>query len=271
MAPDPTGSSYSRRSSGLLLRQVIGPAVAFVPATDGLIRRSPVAPPTGTPRGRAGSAGDRPPVPAVARRTASAPPGDRPTAAPDGWTASGAALQGALPGTLTPAQLSALGAAMTGTTHFASRTGGNVPRPTISRSGAGPDSGMTIRRAFDLPAVSSLFERARAWFGGTDEPGQQQPAEPSGQSPSVEPELVTAAMPAPQTAQLVPRPHPLSGMLRARSSMTEINDQAREQPVADALSPREWDQLVDLVVERIEDRVSDELARRGRRFSPGVF
>ena len=53
--------------------------------------------------------------------------------------------------------------------------------------------------------------------------------------------------------------------------MTEINDRATTSPVSEALSPREWDQLVDLVVERIEDRVRDELARRGRRFSPGVF
>ena len=53
--------------------------------------------------------------------------------------------------------------------------------------------------------------------------------------------------------------------------MTEATANRMDEPVADALSPREWDQLVDLVVERIEERVRDELARRGRRFSPGVF
>ncbi len=53
--------------------------------------------------------------------------------------------------------------------------------------------------------------------------------------------------------------------------MTEINDRSAPTPISEALSPREWDQLVDLVVERIEDKVRDELARRGRRFSPGVF
>lgn len=53
--------------------------------------------------------------------------------------------------------------------------------------------------------------------------------------------------------------------------MTEPRTNQYDQPVGDALSPREWDQLVDLVVERIEERVRDELARRGRRFSPGVF
>lgn len=39
----------------------------------------------------------------------------------------------------------------------------------------------------------------------------------------------------------------------------------RSRDVADSLTSREWDQLVDLVVERIEDRIDDELARRGRR------
>ena len=29
--------------------------------------------------------------------------------------------------------------------------------------------------------------------------------------------------------------------------------------------------LVDVIVDRLEDRVLDELARRGRRFTPGVF
>ena len=53
--------------------------------------------------------------------------------------------------------------------------------------------------------------------------------------------------------------------------MSERRTNPYDQPVGDALSPREWDQLVVLVVERIEERVRDELARRGRRFSPGVF
>jgi hypothetical protein len=54
--------------------------------------------------------------------------------------------------------------------------------------------------------------------------------------------------------------------------MSEIAGGPVESPtVADALTPREWDELVDLVVDRLEDRVRDELARRGRRFSPGVF
>ena len=43
------------------------------------------------------------------------------------------------------------------------------------------------------------------------------------------------------------------------------------QRIADALTPREWDELVDVIVDRLEDRIRDELARRGRRFTPGVL
>jgi hypothetical protein len=35
--------------------------------------------------------------------------------------------------------------------------------------------------------------------------------------------------------------------------------------------PRRLDELVDKVVEKIERRVVDELERRGRRYTPGVF
>ena len=45
----------------------------------------------------------------------------------------------------------------------------------------------------------------------------------------------------------------------------------RQSSVADQLSNREWDDLVDIVVQRIEQRVVDELTRRGRRSTPGVF
>ena len=38
--------------------------------------------------------------------------------------------------------------------------------------------------------------------------------------------------------------------------------------IANQLTAREWDELVDQIVERIEDRVVDELSRRGRRHDP---
>jgi hypothetical protein len=49
------------------------------------------------------------------------------------------------------------------------------------------------------------------------------------------------------------------------------DDVVPRQQIAEALTPREWDELVDIIVDRLEDRVLDELARRGRRFTPGVF
>lgn len=45
----------------------------------------------------------------------------------------------------------------------------------------------------------------------------------------------------------------------------------QQQSVADQLSHREWDELVDEVVVRIERRVLAELERRGRRYHPEVF
>ena len=75
----------------------------------------------------------------------------------------------------------------------------------------------------------------------------------------------------PSTGQLR-RFHDFSSALSAGSAMTEVDGRdSPSQAVADALTPREWDELVDLVVDKLEDRVRDELARRGRRFSPGVF
>ena len=225
--------------------------MTFQPATASLIRRSPAAPPVGTPRGRA-----NPPVPAT-----------------------GAA--GALPGMLTPANLAAFGAAATGTTQLSRRyaaaagaTAGARP-PTV-----GPQTthDTTVRRFFDVPSPSELFERARSWFAGTEDSpttdpngtnnGGTQSGHPSSQLPGIQADTPDA--PAHST-ELAERPRSLSALLRQGSSMTEPIANQQDQSVGDSLSPREWDQLVDLVVERIEERVRDELARRGRRFSPGVF
>jgi hypothetical protein len=186
-------------------------------------------------------------------------PGDRLAVPPGGWTATGTAFPGAAPGTLAPVNLAAFGAAMTGTSH--------VARSMATTTGVGPGSasGMPIRRLFeDLPSASSLFERAKSWFTGTTE------ADNAGQ-PSASGPAQPDPQPTTNHAEIVENPRSLSDLLRPRSAMTEPSNSNREQPVANALSPREWDQLVDLVVDRLEDRVRDELARRGRRFSPGVF
>lgn len=67
-----------------------------------------------------------------------------------------------------------------------------------------------------------------------------------------------------------------SGGIQALATSREVavsspTDDVVPQQVAEALTPREWDELVDIIVDRLEDRVLDELARRGRRFTPGVF
>jgi hypothetical protein len=41
--------------------------------------------------------------------------------------------------------------------------------------------------------------------------------------------------------------------------------------VDDRLSSREWDELVDIVVQLMEQRISDELSRRELRSTPRVF
>jgi hypothetical protein len=49
------------------------------------------------------------------------------------------------------------------------------------------------------------------------------------------------------------------------------SDRVGELGVPAGNAARQLDLLVDLVVERIEQRVVDELERRGRRHSPGGF
>jgi hypothetical protein len=110
-----------------------------------------------------------------------------------------------------------------------------------------------------------LFERARAGLaasiGGTTIPSIPLAATHTGRPGPA----------APPTGE-IRRFHGFASAVSPRSAMTEIDGrEPTPQAVADALTPREWDELVDLVVDRLEDRVRDELARRGRRFSPGVF
>ena len=55
-----------------------------------------------------------------------------------------------------------------------------------------------------------------------------------------------------------------------RTPQTPVPD-SQARSVAESLTRQEWDELVDLVVQRIEDRVADELSRRGRRHPGGIF
>jgi len=50
-----------------------------------------------------------------------------------------------------------------------------------------------------------------------------------------------------------------------------VSSGERDLSIADSLTSREWDDLVDIVVRRMERRVADDLARRGRRSTPRVF
>ena len=57
-------------------------------------------------------------------------------------------------------------------------------------------------------------------------------------------------------------------------ALPDLPDQAgpKEDPELSLLDdPRRMSRFVDEVVKRIEKRVVDELERRGRRFTPGVF
>jgi hypothetical protein len=196
-----------------------------------------------------------------------------PPGAAAGWTASGSALHGSLPGTLTPAALAAFGAAATGTTGVTrSFSGGSSHSGSIGgvpTGGTGSEAGTGIRRSLVDLAPASMFERAgllrraRAGLPATQD---------SGRPPMMPPTAATTGAfgrPVPGTirrAQTNDNP-----TLGGGPMSLDAGEAHREQAVVDALTPREWDDLVDLVVDRLEDRVRDELARRGRRFSPGVF
>ena len=45
----------------------------------------------------------------------------------------------------------------------------------------------------------------------------------------------------------------------------------RAVDIADALTSRQWDELTDRVIRRMELTIADELARRGRRVKPRGF
>jgi hypothetical protein len=96
-----------------------------------------------------------------------------------------------------------------------------------------------------IPA--SLFERARAELGGSIE----------SQPPVAPPALAQASL-------------SVTGATGG-TQVTQPERRAEPVPLADQLTWQEWNQLVDIVVDRLEQRVVDELARRGRRFTPGVF
>jgi len=159
---------------------------------------------------------------------------DVPRSADPNWSFSGARGERALTG-------AAIGVRPQGS-RSVTLPGPAIPDPTDGAVNARFSATEVAARRGSLVDLipPSLFDRARAGLadptGGGGVPGIQ---------PAVRPREVAVSSP---TDDVVPR-----------------------QQIAEALSPREWDELVDIIVDRLEDRVLDELARRGRRFTPGVF
>ena len=58
-----------------------------------------------------------------------------------------------------------------------------------------------------------------------------------------------------------------SGVIMAADQTPEGNSRA----ISDMFTDADWDQIVERVVHRVEERVVDEMARRGRRNGGGVL
>ncbi len=257
--PEPAGHqrTASGEPAGLLLRQAIPPTAVVAAATFSTIRRMPPSPPRGTPRlgsHRLTTSGDRrgPDVPASADPSWSFAAAATVTEAGQrGRTGPtiGARTRGSRSVTL---PLAGIGGTATGWP----ATGDTARSDTARSDTAVPDAAdrrldpASARRPSLLDLVPpSLFDRARAGLAA------------AGGVPSVD------------VDQFAVRP---PGIAAAKPEGAYVNGStddlpAQRQRIAEALTPREWDELVDVIVDRLEDRILDELARRGRRFTPGVF
>jgi hypothetical protein len=102
---------------------------------------------------------------------------------------------------------------------------------------------------------SALYAAAAALFGQPEAAGQ---AGPAGR-----PDLMPAPPPVPAAAN---RGTPMSEEVARRISAPSA---VAGEPGGAVPATRQLDELVDLVVERIEQRVVDELERRGRRGTGG--
>jgi hypothetical protein len=158
---------------------------------------------------------------------------DVPRSADPNWSFSGARGERALTGAAIGARTRGSGSLTSPGPAVTDPTGGAV-NPTTSTTE------VTARRGSLVDLIPpSLFDRARAGL-----------ADPTGGGvPGIQP----VAMP------------------REVAVSSPTDDVMPRQQIAEALTPREWDELVDIIVDRLEERVLDELARRGRRFTPGVF
>jgi len=227
-------------SAGLLLRQAIPSTAVIAAASTSMIRRMPPSPPRGTPRlasHRQPAPGDRrePDVPRSADPSWSfAAAGTAGTAADRIRTGPtiGARTRGSRSVTLSPAG-------------FGGSTGWAADPSATAEPRLDPASGRRPSLVDLVPP--SLFDRARAGLAAA--------------GPGAAVDVDRFAVRPPGTAVANPE-----------GAQVDTNDIPPErQRIADALTPREWDELVDVIVDRLEDRIRDELARRGRRFTPGVL
>ncbi len=257
----------SGEPAGLLLRQAIPPTAVVAAATFSTIRRMPPSPPRGTPRlgsHRLTTPGDRrgPDVPASADPSwsfaAAATVGESGQRGRTGPTI-GARTRGSRSITLPLAGLggTATGWPATGDAARPDTAGSDTARSDTARSDAALSDAAdrrldpaSARRPSLLDLVPpSLFDRARAGLAAA------------------------GGVPSTDVDQFAVRP---PGIAAANPEGAYVNGStddlpAQRQRIAEALTPREWDELVDVIVDRLEDRILDELARRGRRFTPGVF
>ena len=127
-------------------------------------------------------------------------------------------------------------------------TPGHGAPPAIPPSATEPDAGGTIRRSLLDTVPVSLFDRARRFLDGAG-PARTDTA----------PDINSGVMTVSGAGQPI------------RRTVGEQDESGTGHGIDESLSPREWDRLVDLIVERIEDRITDELARRGRWFNSGAF
>lgn len=125
--------------------------------------------------------------------------------------------------------------------------GGIGPAGTDSTGMGAISASSLIRR---IPA--GLFERARSQLRGGHQAAEQGHA-----------------------GDVIRRENDLMGGSFAPTGLSgggrESGGAPQQFSVQESLTSREWDELVDEVVRRIETKVTDELARRGRLFTPRAF
>lgn len=215
---------------------------AIRPATAGLFRTMSVAPPRGVP-------GPTPETPAVAggsRPSTAQPaqPAATPGAAPSGGSSSAPTMA---PGVIAPHLAQAFEAFIAGGGGGAGAGAGSAGTagfpagvPPVA-GGVNGGAGSVVRRS---PAA--LFSRARASVPG----------------------ISGAVGVPPGAAEVIRRTLPVTN---ANSNSNSSDSSNAGTTMRQSLTSREWEELVDEVVRRIEYRVADELARRGRRFTPPVY